>query len=143
VLINLIGPVVLHPYIDRTSLSFLTRDTRSKRAATITDIHDGVVYEQEVASNRQTPLSESTMQVRDGYIRTSVPLLRTRGHRYICGHIWLDTSETKQLRITKVRIDQDTMIVTPAHGEPEIAVDLGVELDFEPITSTLWDVLTE
>ena len=134
-LINLIGPVTFHPYIDRMSLSFLTRNTRTG----ITDLHNGIVYEQ--ASGKQIALPEDTMQAREGYIRTSVPLLSAHGRHYVCGHVWLDTGETKHSRITHVRLDQDIMIVT-GEGGPEIVMDLGVELDFEPITSTLWDVLT-
>lgn len=140
-LINLIGPLTIHPYIDRTSLSFLTRDTRPE--GLVTQIYDGLVYEQEGSDARQLLIGEF-QQVQDGFIRTSVPLLRTRGRRYYCGHVWHhDNEEAKRRRLTKVHVEQDLVLITPGDDTPQIVVDIGIEMDFEPHNLTLWDVLTE
>lgn len=139
-LLNLLGHIVLHPYIDRESLSFLTLDTRPRGA--VGTIHDGLVYEHS-SSQRQALVENPHQQISNGVIRTAVPLFRARKCQYICAHIWEPPTKAaaKRSRIVNVRCNDDIVIVDD--GDQQIALDLGVEMDFAPEARTIWDHLTE
>jgi hypothetical protein len=140
VLINLLGPIILHPYADRDELSFLTKDTRPK--SLVTAIHDGLVYEQQGGSRHV--LIESYWQAQEGVIRTAVPLSQARGRKYHCGHVW-DSEHggfNVNNRIVSVRLDQDILIVAPTGGQP-LMLDLGLEMELTQEKRTLWDLLAD
>jgi len=138
VLINLLGPIILHPYVDQDELSFLTRDTRPKGA--VAAVHDGLVYEQQGGTKHV--LVESCWQVQEGMIRTAVPLSQARGHKYYCGHVWdyCVSNDGANNRIVSVLLDDDILIVAPIGGQT-LMLDLGLNMELTQVKRTLWDLL--
>lgn len=136
-LINLLGPIILHPYVDQDEISFLTKDTRPKGA--VASVHDGLVYEQQ-GSSKQV-LVATHWQVQEGMIRTAIPLLSARGRKFTCGHSWWDHT-FESLRIITVRLESGVLIVAPMGGQP-LVVDLGLEMELTQVKRTLWDLLVE
>jgi hypothetical protein len=138
VLLNLLGPVVLHPYADRDELCFLTRE------APVTSIYNGVVYEEQAGGFRHALVENQTAA--EGILRTSIPLSLIRGRRYVCKHTWLGNREPFDISnrdLLVVGVPHEDILVVTWDRNHQIVLDLGLELELKTNETTLWDHVTD
>jgi len=137
-LINLIGAVLIHPYVDQAHLSILTRDTRPK--GSVSALHDGLVYEER--SRTKHIVVEDFIQTLDGLVRTSMPLHLAEGKNFVCAHQWELNGGIQYPRILRIKMVEGIVYLDEDHSKL-IAIDTSVSLELkDPTKTTVWDHLT-
>lgn len=141
-LINLLSEVLIHPYVDREELCFLTYDTRNN----VTEVYDGRVYGFRSGQERHALVEYET--VAEDVIRTAIPLAATKGLEYECAHVWrpqgmFDDKARRNMRNLTVKSHHEDLLVISWGGGMRITLDIGLELQLQRDSQSLWEHLLD
>lgn len=137
----MLGEVLIHPYVDRDELCFLTYDTRKNT----TEVYDGRVYSIRPGQERHALVDYET--VAEDVIRTAIPLASTKGLEYQCAHVWrpqgmFDDKERRNMRRLTVKSFREDLL-TILWDEMRVTLDVGLELQLQRDSQSLWEHLLD
>lgn len=140
-IINLLGPVMIHPHAERDEIVVLTHDTRQ---SSLTNVYDGLVYHIDNDLVRHVLVADHWLAA-EGIIRTTLPYARSIRKKYTCRHAHVGTSGVARpdaYRVLEIETFEDMIAVRDVNGQ-QFVIDLGLKLELNTDTRSVWDLLQE
>ena len=139
-IINLLGPVIVHPYADPKEFVVLAWGAQEQTA-----LYDGKVYRQSEAGKaaREIVLTYVEHPTEHGTVFRTVASLTSVLDATVtmcCRHQWVGESDNKlQRRITHMKFRSGVLVIDEGHKDP-IILDLETTMTLEkPTGQSLWD----